>query len=58
MEAQTNEKEITSLNLLRHRVKGECAQQEEDVKLYTQTLFGPPRRDPAPHQVKPRHISQ
>jgi hypothetical protein len=51
-EVKAVDSEMAGLGLLRHRVNQEERQLREDVKLLEQTMFGPPRREPAPHQVK------
>jgi hypothetical protein len=54
-EIRSIESECANLGLLRHRIAAECAQLEEEHELLTQTMFGPPRRDPAPHQIEANH---
>ena len=49
------DKELAGLGLLKHRVEQEVKQLEEDFKLLTQTMFGPPRREPAAHQIEANH---
>jgi hypothetical protein len=49
------DKEMANLGLLRHRSTHEAKQLAEDDKLLQQTMYGPPRRDPAPHQIEASH---
>ena len=55
-EVQMCDSELASLSLLRHRVGNEHSQLQAETKLYTQTFFGPPRREPAPHQIEAQHL--
>jgi len=49
------DKEMANLGLLRHRSTHEAKQLAEEARLLEQTMYGPPRREPAPHQIEANH---